>query len=428
MKKIFNWLLIATLAITYTSCKNEVDDIFDAPSAVRMQNALKDYNTTLQSAPNGWRMEFYGGLEYGGYTMFAKFNSDNTVTVANEIYGPQASQTSHYKLEQSAGVVLSFDEYNSIFHFFSDPDNVLNIGEKGKGMMGDLEFRMQTVNADSIVMTGKKHGSRIVMTPAPADWSGYLTEVVAAEKDMAFSSYYLIVGTDTATVTANYRQFTFSYNDENGVLKEIDVPYIVNPGGIHFYKPLDIFGKTITDLTYQGGSDYLFTTNEEGAVMKGNVAPLSLAITSGSWYISYANMSPGVKAYWDYAAPGHEATEGEKIAYCYFSGANLYIQSGNYMSAFGMGADILSDTQISYAVKTYAGTSTQQNNAKYYWASKGEDGVYYFRYFIQPLTGTFDLTADDVRNPTKIMLKNTTNPDMYFIVTKQQVPATTGME
>lgn len=428
MKKIFNWLLMATLAITYTSCKNEVDDIFDASSAVRIQNALKDYNTTLQSPANGWRMEYYGGLEYGGYTMFAKFNSDNTVTVSNEIYGPQAAETSHYKLEQSAGVVLSFDEYNNIFHFFSDPDNLLGVGDKGKGMLGDLEFRMQTVTADSIVMTGKKHGSRIVMTPAPADWDSYLNEVITAEKDMAFSSYFLIVGTDTATVTSSYRQFTFSYNDDNGVLKEVNVPYIINPDGMHFYKPLDIFGKTITDLTYQGGNDYLFTTNADGAVMKGHVVPLSQAITQGYWFICYNNMSPGVKAYWDYAAPGHLATEGEIITYCYLSGANLYIQSGNFMSAFGMGAEALSGTQISYAIKTYAGTSTQQNNAKYYWASRGDDGVYYFRYFIQPLTGTFDLTADDERNPSMIKLTNTANPNMYFIVTKQQYPATAGMQ
>lgn len=428
MKKIFNMLLIAALAITYTSCKNEVDDIFDNPSAVRIQNAMKEYNTTLQSPANGWRMEYYGGLEYGGYTMFLKFNSDNTVTVANEIYGSKATATSHYKLEQSAGVVLSFDEYNELFHFFSDPDNVLEIGDKGKGMEGDLEFRMQTVSADSIVMTGKKHGSRIVMTPATEDWGQYINKVSASEEDMSFGSYFFIVGTDTATVTSSYRQLTFSYTDEEGNLKEDEVPYIVQPGSMHFYKPFDIFGKTITDLNYQGGDDYLFTSNEDGAVMKGYVAPLTVALTSGSWYICYANMSPAVQAYWDYAAPGHLAKEGETIGYCYFSGKTLYIKSGNYWSAFGMGGDFLSDTQIQYAVKTYAGTSAQQGNAQYYWGSKSEDGVYYFRYFIQPLTGTFNLEADDARNPSMIKLTNTENPDMYYIVTKQAYPATTGME
>ena len=155
MKRIFNLLLCATIAIAYTSCKNEVDDVFDKSSALRMETALKEYNTTLQSPANGWRMEYYGGLEYGGYTMFLKFNPDNTVTVSNEIYGGDQSATTHYKLEQSAGVVLSFDEYNKIFHFFSDPANPLGIGTNGKGMEGDLEFRMQTVRADSVIMTGK---------------------------------------------------------------------------------------------------------------------------------------------------------------------------------------------------------------------------------------------------------------------------------
>ena len=51
----------------------------------------------------------------------------------------------------------------------------------------------------------------------------------------------------------------------------------------------------------------------------------------------------------------------------------------------------------------------------------------FFRYFISPLIGTFELESNDVRNPTMIKLTNVKNPDMYYIVTKQSYPATTGM-
>ncbi len=427
MKRIFNLLLCATIAIAYTSCKNEVDDVFDKSSALRMETALKEYNTTLQSPANGWRMEYYGGLEYGGYTMFLKFNNDNTVTVSNEVYGSTASTTTHYKLEQSAGVVLSFDEYNNIFHFFSDPANPLQIGTNGKGMEGDLEFRMQTVRPDSVIMTGKKHGSRIVMTPAAEDWGGYINEVLESEENMAFGTYYFTVGDEVATVTANYRQLTFNYTDSEGAAATLDAPYIVRPNSIHFYKPVNIFGKSITDLTYVGGEDYLFTSNDPEAKMNGYVPPVSEALTTGNWYICYANMSPAIQQYWDFAAPRLLAKEGEKLGYAYLSGNLFYIRSGSYWSAFDFGATIVSETKVTYSLVGYGGSSAQQGNAKYYWTSKDSEGVTYFRYFIYPLIGTFELETNDVRNPTIIKLTNIEDPNMYYIVTKQAYPATTGM-
>ena len=35
---------------------------------------------------------------------------------------------SEYEVKQSAGVMLTFDTYNEIFHFFSEPSNYLGIG------------------------------------------------------------------------------------------------------------------------------------------------------------------------------------------------------------------------------------------------------------------------------------------------------------
>lgn len=92
-----------------------------------------------------------------------------------------------------------------------------------------------------------------------------------------------------------------------------------------------------------------------------------------------------------------------------------------------MGATVLSENQVSLKVTAYAGSSAQKGNAQYYWASKAEDGNYYFRYFILPLQGTFELKGNDVRNPTQIQLTNVEDPTMSFIVTKQTIPATTGM-
>ena len=430
MKKILNILMILALTVVYTSCSNEVDDVFDKSSALRMQEALKNYKTILTTPANGWLMEYYGNTDYGGYNMFVKFSDNDMAEVANEVYGAGKTATSHYKLEQSGGVILSFDEFNEVFHFFSDPDNILGIGDKGKGMEGDLEFRIISATADSIVMTGKKHGSKIVMTPVQTDtdWNTYLEKVNQAEADMSFASYFFVVGDQSIEVKNSYHTLTFSYTNEMGELIDVEAPYILRTDGYHLYEPVTILGKTITDFTYKGGEDYLFTTNDADAIMKGYVMPLSEAFLTGNWYISYANMCDAMKGYWDFAAPGHLAKEGETIGYAYYSSGSLFIRSGNYWSGFDMAPEALSDTQVKLTLTGWAGSSTQQGNASYYWASKSDDGVYYFRYFILPLPGTYNMEANDVRNPTMIKLTDVDDPTYYYVLTKQAYPATQGMK
>lgn len=430
MKKILNILMILALTVVYTSCSNEVDDVFDKSSALRMQEALKNYKTILTTPANGWLMEYYGNTDYGGYNMFVKFSDNDMVEVANEVYGAGKTATSHYKLEQSGGVILSFDEFNEVFHFFSDPDNILGIGDKGKGMEGDLEFRIISATADSIVMTGKKHGSKIVMTPVQTDtdWNTYLEKVNQAEADMSFASYFFVVGDQSIEVKNSYHTLTFSYTNEMGELIDVEAPYILRTDGYHLYEPVTILGKTITDFTYKGGEDYLFTTNDADAIMKGYVMPLSEAFLTGNWYISYANMCDAMKGYWDFAAPGHLAKEGETIGYAYYSSGDLYVRSGNYWSGFDMAPEALSDTQIKLTLTGWAGSSTQQGNASYYWSSRSDDGTYYFRYFILPLPGTYNMEANDVRNPTMIKLTDVDDPTYYYVLTKQAYPATQGMK
>lgn len=430
MKKILNILMILALTVVYTSCSNEVDDVFDKSSALRMQEALKNYKTILTTPANGWLMEYYGNTDYGGYNMFVKFSDNDMVEVANEVYGAGKTATSHYKLEQSGGVILSFDEFNEVFHFFSDPDNILEIGDKGKGMEGDLEFRIISATADSIVMTGKKHGSKIVMTPVQTDtdWNTYLEKVNQAEADMSFASYFFVVGDQSIEVKNSYHTLTFSYTNEMGELIDVEAPYILRTDGYHLYEPVTILGKTITDFTYKGGEDYLFTTNDADAIMKGYVMPLSEAFLTGNWYISYANMCDAMKGYWDFAAPGHLAKEGETIGYAYYSSGDLYVRSGNYWSGFDMAPEALSDTQVKLTLTGWAGSSTQQGNASYYWSSRSDDGTYYFRYFILPLPGTYNMEANDVRNPTMIKLTDVDDPTYYYVLTKQAYPATQGMK
>ena len=133
MKKIYSlaFALVALLAIT--SCKNEIDDVFDQPSAERISAELQKTKEVLTSAKNGWCLEFFGKRDLGGYNILLKFDANNNVTAASELTEDvNETATSHYALTQSKGAILSFDTYNSIYHKFAAPvpDN--------DGMMGEV--------------------------------------------------------------------------------------------------------------------------------------------------------------------------------------------------------------------------------------------------------------------------------------------------
>ena len=255
MKKVYSLILAAIGLMAYTSCTNEVDDVFDKSSAERIQDAIEADKDVLTSAANGWLMEYYCGSQYGGYNVTCKFSDDNTVTVKNEFYDPSESRTSHFKLEQSQGVILSFDEYNEFIHCFSDPVNPFGIGQKSVGMNGDFEFRILTACADSVVMIGKKHGQKIKMTPIADDFDveSYLAAVAQVEKNMEATQYSLVIDeNDTIAASKSYRVISFT-DPETG--NDVKVSFIVTDKGFAFRTPIKFAGKTITGFDYREGDD-----------------------------------------------------------------------------------------------------------------------------------------------------------------------------
>lgn len=301
MKKIYNILFTLIAVLSFTSCSNDIDEVFDKPSAERVNDAIAEYKTVLTSAENGWLMKYYpkANTKYGGYNLLLKFGTDGNVTAMSDALGADTKATSHYKLEQSASIVLSFDEYNKVIHFFSDPANPDGIGDNGKGMEGDLEFRVLTATADSVVMLGKKRGTKIVMTPMAkdADWTETINHIDDLEQEMQFPKYTCEVNDVKYVATTSYRTITFtSSNAEEGSTTE---PYIVTDKGIEFYEPITLNGVTVKGFNYKGGDNYEFESTDAAVKMLGVVPPISEQVISGDWFFSVANMGSYTQAYWN---------------------------------------------------------------------------------------------------------------------------------
>lgn len=403
MKKIYNILFFLLAAFTYTSCTSEVDDVFDKSSADRMTEALAADKQMLVDAPNGWLMEYFCEDTYGGYNMFVKFSDDNTVTVASEVAEAGSRQSSHYKLEQSMGVLLSFDEYNELFHFFSNPANPSGIGDNGIGMRGDFEFRVISAGTDRFELQGKKHGAKVVMTRLPenTDWDKYIADVVAMDENLSYAKYQLnIDGAEPLMMAKNYRAFTYHDAESD---QDVSIPFIVTPEGLKLRTPIVYGGKSINALAYDGDESWS-ATDDKTVDIQPVLPSLAEQLTDESMFWSFiqGEMSSTSALYFKQAENG-SASEGENIIFMALgvnpnsanAGWGVFFRSGNYMGIISLNITVIDDTHISFTPKGY------DNNGQYYY----QIGYNYVANGI--LRGTFELSTDNPKNPSYIRMTRT---------------------
>ena len=444
MKKIIKTMLALTALVACTSCVSEVEDTFDKPAAERVKDAISEDMAILTSASNGWIMNYFSDQETnkaGGCIYLLKFGTDNQVTVASgersvliedikngdvEWSGslPRATETSHFKIEQSAGIVLSFDEYNTIFHTYADPNN------SDGTWVGDEEFRIISASADKIELVGKKKQTKIIMEPLPqgTSWDDYLALLVKATNALAFASYeYKTADGQTLSATASNNYLTINYKDEAGTAMSKGVPFLIKPDGYYLYEPTELFGSNVSVFKYNGDAtfkDKTFTSDDGKSTLAALVLPLSESLLNSNYYIAYENLCPTLKAYWDIAIPKLKTVEGERLMYAYFAKNELYFRSGNYWGGIDFGAEANGEDQITYKIVGWTGTDAQKSNGSYYWGSKDADGNTYFPYFFYFLQGTWQLKTKNVSNPKIITLTNTEDPTLWFKLQADAVYAT----
>ncbi len=429
MKRIYNILFTLIAVLAFTSCSNDIDEVFDKPSAERVNDAIAEYKTVLTSAENGWLMKYYpkANTKYGGYNLLLKFGTDGNVTAMSDALGADTKATSHYKLEQSASIVLSFDEYNKVIHFFSDPANPAGIGDNGKGMEGDLEFRVLTATADSVVMLGKKRGTKIVMTPMAkdADWTETINQIDGLEQEMQFPKYTCEVNDVKYVATSSYRTITFtSSNAEEGSTTE---PYIVTDKGIEYYEPITLNGVTIKGFNYKGGDNYEFDATSGSAKMYGIIPPLTSQLQNGNWFFSVKNMGTYGQAYWNkcYEICQGEEVGGEEMSYAFFGTSSFSSSNGKYGFVFVSankyaGCLICTATPVDDTHITLKFALSGDNNGLFYYNTGG------YKYIIAALTAgskgkTYSIEGNDLKSPTVLKLVDVDNPDNYYILSKNAV-------
>lgn len=174
MKAIHYISSILFLALMYSSsCQRpELDLIFGDPNE-RIFETLKDYQSVLVNAPNGWKTVFspVGG---GTFSFYMQFTDDNRVDMLSDINATTAAEVrnSSYVLKSVQQPNLIFDTYNYL-HILSHPLNSISGGSGGQGRMSDFEFHFESVSADSIVLRGVRNNNKMVLEPATVEEAAF---------------------------------------------------------------------------------------------------------------------------------------------------------------------------------------------------------------------------------------------------------------
>lgn len=411
MKKIHIIFAIAILGLL-TSCLKDQEDVFDKPSAQRAEEAIAADYKILASAGNGWLMKYYPSpyRTFGGYTVFMKFTEDGKVTVASDIADADKTAESYYKITQSAGIVLSFDTFNDIFHLFSTPDPVL--GSAGDGWEGDYDFEFISATPEKIVLKGKRSGNYATLVPYSGSWEDYITKVATIEEDMNFPKYEMTIGDTEVTIGKSNRNFEMSYTTAT-TDTTINVPYVVTDSGIEFYEPVSINGTELSGFKYVADTWDFPSSTDGNIILKGIVPPINETLVNDLWACSLSNMGEFGTPYWTAIRDQIMPSLGEYLNYFYFGKNGSYwgftFNSSGYGGVIGFRYELIGDDKVKLAYES----SGNQSNGNWYVNNA------YFHYLVvpfgcatdrTPVERTFTLTCDNPKAPSWIQLADDDMP------------------
>lgn len=417
MKKVI-YLLLLVPFLFLQSCVEEEKDIFDTPANQRLTEALKKYQETLLSAPNGWIMEYYpeSTQMYGGYNFLLSFNEKGEVTVSSEITSPTDSVTSLYRLIAETGPVLTFDTYNEIFHFFSQPGE----NNKQEGYAGDYEFIFMNVTNENIILKGKKSGNTYVMTPLAAEikWPDYLERILEMPDLVTAPSYQLLVGDKTASFEQNWPKIIITY-DVDAAIEQQEVAFMYTAQGIKLYEPVEIFGKTMQEFRLADDQNSLICLEDESIKIVFVYPPLNEAFaqTKQLWTVEVSDFNTTMRDWWEQTAAITLIDQGEILQDMYLgyykgnkgSGTIFRLQTDAYAAIVGV--DYIpsegTENEISFHIN-----GTDLLNYSFY-----KDDYQPFLDFIAS-SSPFKMEADNPLHPTTITFTSKTNSDVTFTVSK----------
>lgn len=277
-----------SFSVALTSCTPEVENVFGESAANRVAKNQSDYYALLESQPRGWALDFYPSDRIEGGVAYTAYFKDGQVTMTCEqdINNTDISQkfpkgtehTSTYQIISETGVLLTFDTYNPLFHYWSQP-----FKGHAKGYESDYEFTFISASPDSVVLRGKRYGNRLCMYPLQESASDYVAKVAAMRTTLtAIPRKRAVVDGNTFPVTMAYSLLSFTPDGTSH-----DMPFLYTPEGIRFYEPVSLGGVAVSQLSYDSDTQELRSADGRFVLPKPTAIEQLFIASQGQWLFSY---------------------------------------------------------------------------------------------------------------------------------------------
>ncbi len=275
-----------------TGCTPETENVFGESAAIRLEKAVVNYTTILESNSQGWAMDFYPGERVmGGIAYTAQFK-DGNVTLRCERaidysdliykseyqYAAAEAVTSGYSVKSETSIVLSFDTFNALIHYWAQP-----FGLNASGYASDYEFTFIHASADSVVLRGKKYGNLMRLYPLKESAADHLTKTIAMRQQLSdIARQRLVVDGETQLISFSDNHLKYTDND-----KEVDMPFTYTADGIRFYQSVSIRGLQFQEMAYDATTKDLYTADRR-IVMPAPTVMEQFMATKHQWYFGFS--------------------------------------------------------------------------------------------------------------------------------------------
>lgn len=246
---LLSFLALITL---FVSCNDDDTRVFEKDADTRAAEAIATLKEKLIAPPDGWLLKYRPESESGAYYVLLKFNEDNTVNIQTDLgvdEGEYFDQTITYRLDNSLGLELIFENY-SFFSYLFEQD------QASFGAEFEFNYVNETGDGDLVFNSKSDVGSPTVIAlqqavPQNADLLGTavseniskMTEGLAALTTVLKLSYvqkdvvlYLNLDDFRRTIRINY--ISSKSSSQNGQKLNFSSPYILEGNSIILDKPL----------------------------------------------------------------------------------------------------------------------------------------------------------------------------------------------
>lgn len=248
-KYIFLFFLIFSLL----GCR-KIEIVNDRPDE-KLNKLRSEYIEQLSSAKNGW-IGYLFPQGWRGFTFKFEFNNKNRVVSysATDERKSLRPMESSYRIAADQVLSLYFDTY-SYLHILADPNDFVNGGFRGAGLISDFEFAILEFKKDTIKLKGNHNSSDLILVRANENQGKeYIHQAYELNKSLdklnQFPNYFNkfnFENQDIQFAINNISNTISFYYDENG-FKQFTTEYAVTNSGILLRKPFLFKGKTILEL------------------------------------------------------------------------------------------------------------------------------------------------------------------------------------